>query len=139
MKTFIFALFFTTPALAHIEPGLYVGAMDDGATCQFRAIRQYYEGDIPHPLREKIVIETQGVEFTVGHPAVIDNTTKLAHFNHDLFQGVVPTSKGAQALTVEMLHSGEAKGPTAFTFLNHEWRADQRASVVCKNLKFQGR
>ena len=118
-------------AFAHVEMGTYVGKTESGEECSMVAVRSYFESDVPHPLNERVVIQVGQDEFTVGHPAVIDETTPTASFNHDAFHGVKPTSVGARALVVKMSHEEGHEGPTAFHLIEHQWRANQRTVVHC--------
>ena len=121
-------------AQAHVEPGKHVGQTADGKPCSMEAGITYFENNAHHPLNERIKIVVDGTEFTVGHPPVVDAENAIAYFNHDLFQGIVPTSTGAKALVVDMIHSEEKEGPVRFTLIENFWKAGKKTSVVCENL-----
>lgn len=137
MKLFILSLVFvSTQAFAHIEPGSHVGATAKGASCSMEADVTYFENSMKHPLNERIKIKVGSDEFLVGHPPVIDAAQELAHFNHDVFHGVLPTSTGAKALVIEMVHTQSAEGPIAFTVVENNWKTGAKSSIRCEGLKF---
>ncbi len=129
-------VFIATPAFAHVEPGTYKGMTSDGKECSMVAGKQYFENNTPHPLNERIPVTVEGKTMHVGHPPVIDSKEALVFFNHDLFQGVLPTSTGAQAIEIEMVHSAEFEGPRSFTYMENFWKAKQRQSYKCNDLKW---
>lgn len=135
MLKYLLVFGLSTTVQAHIEPGRYVGKTPTGSDCEMQAIRQYFEGNVSHPLNERIVIQAGNAEFTVGHPPVIQIATDTAFFNHDAFQGVLPTQTGARALVIEMNHSrARAEGPTAFHVIDHQWKTDVRQAIHCSGL-----
>lgn len=126
------ALLIGAPALAHIEPGTYKGTYKN-QVCSMVVVKQYYENDTPHPLNERVVVRAANAEFLMGHPPVVDAATATASFNHDIFQGVLPTEAGAQALVIEMDHA--AHMPKNFTWIENFWRAGSKVSERCDGLK----
>lgn len=137
MKALVAALVLSVvsfAAQAHVEPGKHVGQTADGASCSMEAGATYFENNEHHPLNERIKIVVDGTEFLVGHPPVVDAETAVAYFNHDLFQGIVPTSTGAKALVVDMIHTEEKEGPVRFTLIENFWKTGKKTSVVCENL-----
>lgn len=138
MKSFMTAILtlgFATLAQAHVEPGLYKGVTADGAACEMKSIRMYFENDVAHPLNERVEIELNGQTYKVGHPPVIDAKTSTAFFNHGLFQGVLPTNVGANALVVTMVHTQEFEGPSDFTLITNNWRTGAKTNLKCLNIK----
>jgi hypothetical protein len=121
-------------ASAHVEPGTHAGKTADGTACSMEAGVTYFENNAHHPLNERIKITVDGTEFVVGHPPVIDADNAVAYFNHDLFQGIVPTSTGAKALVVDMIHSENKEGPVRFTLIENFWKTGKKTSVVCESL-----
>jgi hypothetical protein len=134
--SFIFALS-ALPALAGIEPGTYLGSSADGQPCSMLAKETYFLGGVRHPLNERVDVELNGQAFVLQHPAVISVEESLASFNHDAFESVLPTSEGAQALIVNMMHSEDDSGPIAFQHIAHKWRADERVKLECNGLQLQ--
>lgn len=122
-------------AFAHVEPGTYVGKTAEGKDCSMIAGRTYFAGELRHPLNERVELTVEGTLFLVGHPSVIDSAKGEVGFNHDLFQGVVPTKTGAQALEVVMEHSEIFEGPKSYTFMDSKWRTGESAAIKCDNLK----
>lgn len=129
----IFSLSWT--ATAHVEPGLYLGKTTSGQTCQMTAGVTYFENNVQHPLNERIKIKIGTDEFVVGHPPVVDRKQNMAYFNHDVFQGVLPTATGAKALIIDMIHSATQEGPTGYDLIQHGWKANQRVVVRCTGLQ----
>lgn len=139
MKNLVFILIMAlTPfAWAHVEPGTYQGSTDDGITCHMTAGQTYFENQMAHPLNERIQITIDNDVFLVGHPPLVKPEESMAYFNHDLFQGVLPTKTGAKALIIHMVHSDEFEGPASYELIDHAWKANNRKHLVCKNLKLQ--
>lgn len=134
---FLAALTFATSALAHVEPGIHKGTTADGKECSMVAGETYFEKNTPHPLNERIKITVDGTEFIVGHPPIINAKEAVVFFNHDVFQGLSPTSSGAKAIEIEMEHTEQFEGPKSFTFIENAWRAKTRVTYTCSNLKHQ--
>ncbi len=138
MKIFTLLALLLSPsfALAHIEPGTWKGTTASGQECSMTATATYFEGN-RHPLNERIGITVEGKEFKVGHPPVLDFAQPKAFFNHDVFQGVLATSTGAQAIEIEMNHEEGKEGPVSFTFVDHAWKNDARTSLKCSGLRHE--
>lgn len=135
----IATLLISSSTFAHVEPGTYVGETPDGEECMIEAIRQYYVDNVKHPLNERIELKTeQGIKFTVGHPPVIDETEgdEVAAFNHDYFEGILPTKTGAAALVINMKHEEGKEGrPVAFHIINHNWKEKKVSALHCEAIK----
>ena len=131
----LFSLLMALSAQAHVETGVYKGTTTLGQACEMRAIDMKFEGGLHHPLTERVVVDYNGDTFSVGHPSAIERTEGKVTFNHDLFQGVLPNSNGAKALTIEMEHSQKYEGPVAFEVIDHNWRTKVATSIRCENLK----
>ncbi|RYZ75277.1 MAG: hypothetical protein EOP05_08245 [Proteobacteria bacterium] len=141
MKAFALAALAVTSlvsfsAFAHVEPGTHTGTTAAGTACSMVAGVTYFENNAHHPLNERIKITVDGTEFTVGHPPIIDADSDVVFFNHDLFQGIVPTATGAKALIVDMIHSEEKEGPVRFKVIENFWKTGKKESVVCEALVF---
>lgn len=124
-------------ALAHITPGTWKGKTAEGKECSMHAGPTYFEGGARHPLNERIAITVDGKEYKVGHPPVLDFAQPKAFFNHDVFQGLLPTGTGAQAIEIEMAHEEGREGPVSFTYVDHAWKSDTRTSYKCAGLEHQ--
>lgn len=122
-------------SFAHIEPGVYKGATDKNEVCEMTVIRQYFENNKPHPLNERIELQIAGETFKVGHPPVIDAKNSVVFFNHDMFQGLVPTDTGAKAVEITMVHSEEFEGPSDFTVIENKWRSGEKSRLKCLEIK----
>ena len=130
-------LFAGLSASAHIEPGIYQGLTADGKVCEMTAGTNYFVEDTPHPLNERIEITYGSAKYVVQHPPIIDTATTMVHFNHDAFHGVLATPTGGKALVIHMLHTADAAGPVSFTAMDHQWKAGNKLSVTCLNIKKQ--
>ncbi len=136
MKKLIVILFFTAvSANAHIEQGTWKGVVRDGVNCFMDAGLQTFEGGLRHPLAERIEIKIGNTNYTVRHPYSMDVATGKISFNHDLFEGVVPTATGAFALQIKMIHSADFEGPGSFSVMEHNWKTGAVELVQCNELK----
>ncbi len=124
------------PAFAHIEKGVHQGKTATGETCTLTAGDQTFVNNTHHPLNERITVQVGADTFVLGHPPVIDADKGIAYFNHDQFQAILPNSKGAKALVVEMIHTEEKEGPASYTLITHDWTTDTATKVVCSDLTF---
>lgn len=134
MKIFLLSLL-PLIAQAHLEPGAYTGVSADKVPCSMTVGEQYFVDNKPHPLNERIRITVNGTEVVVGHPTVFDSAQDLISFNHDLFQGVIPTATGAQALEVVVTHEPGKEGPTSFSWIENFWRAGKKTALHCSELR----
>lgn len=132
----LFFSFFPVLAWAHIEDGLWKGVDSNGQACEMNVAQNYFENNMPHPLNERIKVMIGSEEFVLRHPPVINLTEKVAAFDHDVFESIVPNSKGAKALVVKMNHTPGSEGPTEYHVISHEYRADRRSVTSCTALKF---
>lgn len=136
MKAFVFfALLVSVSAQAHVEPGVYKGTKADKSECSFIAGETYFERGTPHPLNERIQITVGSDVFVVGHPPVIDTEDSYVFFNHDIFQGLLPTATGAKVIEIAMEHSNRFEGPTAFTFIENNWKTKERVAYKCSDVR----
>lgn len=124
----------TSMAFAHVEPGTYKGKLADGSVCSMVASATFFDGGMKHPLNERIKIQVGKEEYSVGHPALVNAAESLASFNHDLFQGVLPTVNGANALVIEMVHTETQEGPIAFTHIVNNWKTGEKVAHKCSDL-----
>lgn len=142
MKPFLYAistaaaLFITASAFAHVEPGTYLGTDQNGKECSMHAGETYFEGK-PHPLNERIKITVNGRLFIVGHPPVVDFSQDKVFFNHNAFQSVQATEKGAIAIEIGMMHSESFEGPVNFALVENEWKSGKKISLRCDGIKIQ--
>lgn len=136
MKSFAFiTMFVSVSAFAHVEPGVYKGTKADQSECSMTAGVTYFEKEMPHPLNERIAVTVDGDAFIVGHPPVVNAKEALVYFNHDVFQGILPTSTGAKLIEIEMSHTDAYEGPVSFTLVENKWRTKARSSYTCQGLK----
>jgi len=131
----IFASLASVTAFAHIEPGVWKGVNPDGKECTLEVFEQTFESNLRHPLNERIRVRVNGDEFQIYHPRAIDETKGVVTFNHDYFEGVLANSEGSNALVINMLHSDDFEGPTAFRWIRDNWKTHQGAMLTCERLK----
>jgi len=126
----------SSAAFAHLKIGTYAGVQATGQACQFTVKKLYYVNNVAHPLNERVDIDVQGVAFTIQHPPVISSEKKMAYFNHDMFQGILPTQQGAMAFELKVSHA-QARAtrdeaiPTEFHLIQHVYQGDKRSSLDC--------
>ncbi len=137
MKLFLVTFFFSATGMAHIDQGKFIGITVAGDSCEMLVGQNYFENNVAHPLNERIKVNISGVDFVVHHPPVIDVKTQTAAYNHDLFEGIVPTSLGAKGLVITMSHSEIFEGPTEFSLIDHEYKSNKRSVLTCLNLKHE--
>jgi hypothetical protein len=120
---------------AHIEKGTWKGNVREGVDCFMEAGEQTFDGGLRHPLNERIEIKIGKTNYSVRHPYSIDTEHGVVNFNHDLFEGVVPTATGAYAVQINMIHTDEFEGPGSFSVMEHDWNAGTSELVKCLSLK----
>tara|TARA_B110001454_G_C12723330_1_gene436726 strand:- start:15593 stop:16024 length:432 start_codon:yes stop_codon:yes gene_type:complete len=134
-KFSLLMLLIGSAALAHLKIGTYAGVQANGQACQFTVKKIYYVNNVAHPLNERVDIDVQGVAFTIQHPPVISSEKKMAYFNHDMFQGILPTQQGAMAFELKVTHAARATRdeaiPTEFHLIQHVYQGDKRGSLDC--------
>ena len=136
MKTiFLITTLIAIFAQAHIEEGTWKGTVRDGVNCFMDAGKQTFEGGLHHPLAERIEVKIGNTFYSVHHPYAIDAATGKVSFNHDLFEGVVPTKTGAFAVQIKMIHSDDFEGPASFSVMEHNWKTGTTELVQCNDLK----
>ena len=131
----LFAFIAATPAFAHIEPGTWTGKSAAGQECSMVVYEQTFERDMHHPLNERIRVKIGAEEFKIYHPRSIDTSKNVVNFNHDLFEGVSPTTTGSNALVIEMVHTEEFEGPSGYRWIEHNWKTKSSRAITCLNLK----
>ena len=138
-KLFLSALILSSTTFAHLKTGVYTGSQANGQTCQVRIKSVYYLNNVAHPLNERVDVEVSGVAITIQHPPIISSEKKMAYFNHDMFQGIMPTQQGAIALELKVTHATRTTHdeafPTEFHWIQHIYKNDLRSSLVCAQLK----
>ena len=137
MKKIVFVLATMSSLIlnADIEKGTWKGTVREGVDCFIDAGEQTFEGGLHHPLSERIDIKIGQTHYSVHHPYSIDPEKGAVKFNHDLFEGVVPTATGAYAVQINMVHSDEFDGPSSFSVMEHNWKTGDIELVKCLSLK----
>lgn len=137
-KLSLLVLLLGSAALAHLQVGVYSGVQASGQACQVRVKNVYYLNNAHHPLNERVDIEIQGIAMTLQHPPIISSEKKMAFFNHDMFQGILPTQQGAMGFEMKVAHARVNRDvaiPTEFHLIQHVYQGDKRSSLVCVQLK----
>lgn len=130
----------SSAAMAHLQVGVYSGIQAGGQACQVRVKNVYYLNNQAHPLNERVDVEVQGVALTLQHPPIISSEKKMAYFNHDMFNGILPTQQGAVGFEMKISHAAvrttrDVAIPTEFHLIQHVYQGDKRSSLVCTQLK----
>ena len=131
----------STIAHAHIEKGDYKGIDQNGKVCSFRIGEMWFEGEIEHPLTERIEVSKLEFadfkpvlnQFQTGHPPVVNIEAGLVRFNHDIFQDIVATGTGAVSVTILKQKEESAEGkPVGIIYIEDSYRnkADSK-KITC--------
>lgn len=130
----------STPALAHVEPGRYVGHTAQGTPCTMDVVSIRFEGDIPHPLNERVEVRLEnGVAFTLSHLPQIDRTEKLVRPEGGKLTGARGVRGAGDAMILEMIHSETYTGPESFVVLHDEYKdASKSSKFECLQVRKQG-
>lgn len=137
-KLSLCVLLLGSAAMAHLQVGVYSGVQSSGQACQVRVKNVYYLNNVAHPLNERVDIEVQGIAMALQHPPIISSEKKMAYFNHDMFQGILPTQQGAMGFEMKISHARVTRDvaiPTEFHLIQHVYQGDKRSSLVCVQLK----
>ncbi|MFZ3229724.1 MAG: hypothetical protein WA160_05940 [Pseudobdellovibrio sp.] len=128
-------LLISISTFAHIDPGTWKGIVAENADCYMEVGAQTFENNLPHPLNERIAITIGSTAYSVHHPYAMNTTDGAVSFNHDLFEAVVPTSTGAFALQIKMLHTAAYEGPESLSVMEHNWKTGAKEILKCSQLK----
>lgn len=129
------AFAFSSAAMAHFELGEYRGTAADGTACSFTVKGVSFEGNLRHPLNERIEIVFNGVSYALSHPPVVDDTAGTVRFDHDHARAIRGVATGAEALTVTMDHSEGRDGPGSFVFVSDNYKSPAMSSkLTCTGL-----
>lgn len=138
LKILLFVTLSSAAALAHLQVGIYSGVQANGQKCQVQVLKVYFHNNAAHPLNERVDVLAQGMALTLQHPPIINAEKKMAHFNHDMFQGIIATQQGGMAVELRVTHARNTRDvaiPTEFHLINHIYKNDVRSSLVCNQLK----
>lgn len=137
MKTFfVLMIFAATTARADLVTGLFKGTDLEGHACEINVVSVGHEGDLRHPLTERVTVVLNGQEWKLGHPAEVNEEASKVRFNHNSFRGITPTKVGAQFLRLNIDHDAEPHAPTSYTFVNDNYRDDVKSgTITCTGLK----
>lgn len=131
----------STQAFAHVEKGDYKGLDQNGKACAFTIGEMWFEGEIEHPLTERIEVSKLVFEgfkpvlnqFQTGHPPVVNLESGLARFNHDIFQDIAATATGAVSVTIlkQKEESKEGK-PVGIIYIEDNYRnKNESKKITC--------
>jgi hypothetical protein len=129
-----------TPALAHVEPGRYVGHTADGVACTMDVTAVRFEGNVPHPLNERVEVSlVNGVAFTLSHLPQIDRAENTVRPQGGVLTGVRGVPGAADAVILEMIHSEPYTGPETLTILHDDYKdATKSSKFECLQVRKQG-
>lgn len=128
----------TSPALAHVQVGTYKGTDGTNSPCSLEVKETYYQDGLRHALNSRAKIVVGGSEFIVAYKRLIDTTAAVAKVDYDIFQGVLPITRGAKALEIRMEETADGHhGPTAFQIVEHLWAQETGTKSECLNLTFE--
>lgn len=137
-RILLLVLAFGSISFAHLQTGIYTGVQSNGQPCQFNVKNVYYLNNVAHPLNERVDIDVNKIAITLQHPPIISSEKKMAYFNHDMFQGILPTQQGAMAFELKVTHARSTRDvavPTEFHLIQHQYQNDLRSSLVCTRLQ----
>ncbi len=130
------SFFASTHALAHVEPGKYVGVNLDGVACEFEVTQVSFVEDFHHPLHERVDVVAAGEKFTLSHVSIVDEATGTVRFSHDRFTGVRGFATGSLAAIMTMDHSEGSDGPSSIRVMRDDYSAaNQDSDWICAQLK----
>jgi hypothetical protein len=130
----------SSPALADVVPGRYVGHSAQGAPCSMDVISIRFEGDIPHPLNERVEVRMEnGVSFTLSHLPLIDRSTGRVRPEGGKLTGARGVRGAGDAMILEMIHSETYTGPESFVVLHDDYKdASKSSQLECLQVRKQG-
>jgi hypothetical protein len=137
---FLAAALISNAALAHVEPGRYQGTVaSTGAACFIDIIAIRFEGNIPHPLNERVDVRLdQGMELTLSHLPQMSRTDKKVRPEGGKLTGVKGNRGVGDGAILEMVHSDEYTGPTTLTVIHDDYKDSSRSTMTeCLGLKKQ--
>lgn len=129
----LFALFFTLPAQAHLEKGVYSGLGLNGNPCAFEVIDIRFEQGVKNPLNERVFIKFGSKELVLQHLPVVNSEDGTVQFTHEQLTAVEGTPSGGAAFVLKM--NPESHRPDSFVLLHDQWKDDVKTVTTCSNLQ----
>lgn len=138
MKSLIFLLsiIFSLSAFAGLELGVYEGQTVDG-TCLLSVNDISFEGDVKHPLNEKVKVDISFSEasLTLTHKAIIDLDGSSVQAETEKLSTAIGLENGAEAVILEMNHGGDNPGPTQYFWVFENYKTKEKVQKKCFNLR----
>lgn len=124
---------------ADLDSGNYVGIDSEGRSCEISVGVVTFENGAKHPLNERVSVIVNQLEWKLSHPKVLNEQESKVRFNHNLFEGLVTTTRdlrfGAQYLKMTIDHDAKPHRPTEYLYINDDYRdASKSFKIECKNL-----
>ncbi len=133
---FILICLLSLSAFSGFKMGTYHGVSDSGEKCQITFVIKNYRNAIKNPLNEEVWASLPGETevYVLGHMPKISKDSTTIGFERDFLRGFKGTSKGAIALSVEMIHSSTYHGPKAFSLTKNNWKNKTGSIFNCSDL-----
>jgi len=126
-------------AHAHLKIGTYSGQdARTGEPCSVEIRTVRFEGNVRHPINERVEISHSGKTWVLHHPALINATEGTVRPSSDTLEAAQGTPGAADAFQLVISHAPGKDGPTAFYAIHDNYKdANQSIQVSCHDLVFQ--
>ena len=126
-------------AHAHLKMGTYLGReASTGEPCSVEIHAVRFEGNVRHPINERVEIFYAGKAWTLRHPALINPTEGTVRPSSDSLEAAHGVPGAADAFQLIISHAPGKDGPTAFYAIHDNYKdPSQSAQVSCQDLAFQ--
>jgi len=131
---------FSQVSSAHVEIGRYQGTISGtGSACYIDILAVRFEGNIPHPLNERVDVRLEdGKELTLVHLPLLNRSERTVRPEGGKLTGVKGSRGVGDAAVLEMIHSDEYTGPTTLTMIHDDYKVPSRSKATeCVGLKKQ--
>lgn len=141
MKLLATALFIVSSqsAFAHLEVGKYSGSDRGGEPCEFRVESVAFEGNVKHPLNERVVIRYENRSYTLSHLPIVTISEFKVVPEAEVLTGTRGTENVNEAFILKMGHVNGQHGPQEFSFVKHYPEFQSMSNrYMCLELKRTG-
>ncbi len=137
MKLFLILLLSVTTSFAGFKMGKYTGVDKSGSDCEITFHITSYTNGIKNPINEEIYASIPGHRelFVLTHMPSLDSFTGAITVEKSFLKDFKGTYDGALALSVELIDGYVSHGPTAFSYIQHNWKSKTSKSKICTNLQ----
>lgn len=123
---------------AHLKIGTYEGTSPSGETCAVEIQEVRFEGNVHHPINERVQVRHQGKTWTLHHPALIQAEEGTVRPSSDTLESAVGSAGVADAFQLVMSHAPGKDGPIAFHSIHDDYKDASKSSVTtCRELAFK--